>query len=130
MAEHRHLRRLDRIWIPRALYFLTVCTHGRHPILASPKAADILQREWAAAKKRHGWLIGRYVVMPDHVHFFCAEKADGSIRLLFIEDVRKRIRLLFLEIVEKALASQLHPFAIRYLTGYYGFRVLDCPFRR
>ena len=82
MAEHRHLRRLDRIWIPRALYFLTVCTHGRHPILASPKAADILQREWAAAKKRHGWLIGRYVVMPDHVHFFCAEKADGSIRPL------------------------------------------------
>lgn len=39
---------------------------------------DILRREWATAKDRHGWLVGHYVVMPDHVHFFCAEVTGGA----------------------------------------------------
>ncbi|NCA83240.1 MAG: transposase [Opitutae bacterium] len=82
MAEQKHLRRLGRIWIPSAVYFITVCTHGRKPVLASPIAAGILLREWQAAKDRHGWLVGRYVVMPDHVHFFCAEQAKGEKRTL------------------------------------------------
>ncbi len=29
---------------------------------------------------QHGWLIGRYVIMPDHVHFFCAEDPSGEAR--------------------------------------------------
>ena len=82
MAEHAHLRRLDRICIPHAIYFITVCTHERKPLLIRPEATAVLLREWRAAKNRHGWLIGRYVVMPDHVHFFCAERADGLIRPL------------------------------------------------
>ena len=24
-----------------------------------------------AARDRHGWAVRRYVIMPDHVHFFC-----------------------------------------------------------
>ena len=27
---------------------------------------------WRKARDVHGWLVGRYVVMPDHVHFFAA----------------------------------------------------------
>ena len=34
--------------------------------------AKILIAEWQAARERHGWAIGRYVIMSDHVHFFCA----------------------------------------------------------
>jgi putative transposase len=30
----------------------------------------ILRDEWAGLSKRHGWAVGSYVVMPDHVHFF------------------------------------------------------------
>ena len=82
MAEPRHLRRLDRIWIPGAVYFITACTQERNPVLASPKAASILRQEWQAAKDCYGWLVGRYVVMPDHVHFFCAEQAGGANRTL------------------------------------------------
>ena len=82
MAEQKHLRRLDRIWIPSAVYFLTVCTNKRRPILGTPDSANILLREWRAARNRHGWLVGRYVVMPDHVHFFCAEQAEGEKRTL------------------------------------------------
>jgi putative transposase len=79
---HTHLRRLDRIWIPHAVYFITVCTHDRKPILATPQASDILRTEWSTASTRHGWRIGRYVIMPDHVHFFCAEQPDGAKRNL------------------------------------------------
>ena len=78
MAEHRHLRRLERVWVPGAVYFITVCTHGRRRLLASREATAILRQEWAAARERHGWQVGRFVVMPDHVHFFCVEQAADA----------------------------------------------------
>ena len=78
VAEHRHLKRLDRIWAVHPVYFITVCTQGHRSVLATSKAMEYLQREWESARQRHGWLIGRYVVMPDHVHFFCAEQAEGA----------------------------------------------------
>jgi REP element-mobilizing transposase RayT len=51
-------------------YFLTACVAQRTPLLASPTAHEILRAEWQTSATRHGWQIGRYVVMPDHVHFF------------------------------------------------------------
>jgi REP element-mobilizing transposase RayT len=38
--------------------------------LVAPLAAKILRDEWSAAESRHGWQVGRFVIMPDHVHFF------------------------------------------------------------
>jgi REP element-mobilizing transposase RayT len=68
--EHSHLRRLDRVWIQNPFFFITICTNRRRKILANAKAAEILLEEWKSAKGRHDWYIGRYVIMPDHVHFF------------------------------------------------------------
>ena len=78
MAKHGHLRRLDRVWVPGAVYFITACTQGRRPVLARPAVHEVLRREWESAQERHGWRIGRYVIMPDHVHFFCAERPEGA----------------------------------------------------
>lgn len=78
MSERVHLRRLGRVCIDHPVYFITTCTHDHRPILASAEALSILCLEWEAAKERHGWLVGRYVIMPDHVHFFCAEMASNS----------------------------------------------------
>ncbi|MBN1398672.1 MAG: transposase [Bacteroidetes bacterium] len=69
--EHSHLKRLDRIWIENPIYFITACTENRNEILTNPQAAAILIEEWKSAKERHDWYVGRYVIMPDHVHFFC-----------------------------------------------------------
>ena len=80
MPLHKHLRRLDRVWLPDAVYFVTACTRDRRSLLAQEAAAAVLRREWASASARHGWLIGRYVIMPDHVHFFCAEQGGGAQR--------------------------------------------------
>jgi putative transposase len=70
-AVHKHLHRLERIWIDAPIYFVTTCAKNRRPLLACDEVANIMIDEWRAAHDRHGWAIGRYVVMPDHVHFFC-----------------------------------------------------------
>ena len=43
---HKHLQRLDRVWIEFPIYSIMVCTFRRRP----------------------------NVVMPDHMHFFCASE--------------------------------------------------------
>ena len=70
-AQHLHLSRLTHILVDNPIYFITTCTHERRRILACAEVTAILQDEFVIAKTRHGWHIGRYVVMPDHVHFFC-----------------------------------------------------------
>ena len=78
MNDRVHLRRLESIRVSHPVYFITSCAADRHPLLASPRATEILRNEGERARDHHGWLIGRYVVMPDHVHFFCAEVEGGG----------------------------------------------------
>jgi putative transposase len=40
-------------------------------VLAQNETSEILIVEWRAAHEGRGWAVGRYVIMPDHVHFFC-----------------------------------------------------------
>lgn len=72
MPEQRHLQRLPFIWQQQPIFFVTTCVAGRKPLLAKPDIHAILQDEWSEMRQRHGWAVGRYVVMPDHVHFFMA----------------------------------------------------------
>ncbi|HVT73444.1 MAG TPA: transposase [Lacunisphaera sp.] len=51
------------------IVFLTVCTKGRRPLLATRVAHEAARTAWLEADH---WLVGRYVVMPDHLHLFCA----------------------------------------------------------
>ena len=51
------------------MLYVTVVTANRMPMLAFKAVADCILTAWRAA---NGWLVGRYVIMPDHVHFFCA----------------------------------------------------------
>ena len=52
---------------------VTVCTQGRKPVLANPAAVQTLLAAWREAD---AWAVGRYVVMPDHLHFFCSPHSD------------------------------------------------------
>jgi putative transposase len=51
------------------IVYLTVCTKRRKPILATPAVHELLRASWQKARL---WLVGRYVIMPDHLHLFCA----------------------------------------------------------
>ena len=78
MSGQRHLKRLAFVWEKQPVYFITTCVAGRRQLLANAAAHEILCAEWAEMRERHGWAVGRYVVMPDHVHFFVAPLLDGA----------------------------------------------------
>lgn len=66
----KHLKRLNVVWKKQPVYFVTCCIRGRYAFLANGAAFPSLVEEWDSMGSRHGWMVGRYVVMPDHVHFF------------------------------------------------------------
>ena len=78
--ERRHLRRLGEIFDSRRapLFFLTVCARHRQPVLADGLPFRILVGAWHDALPIHGWMVGRYVVMPDHVHFFATPATESA----------------------------------------------------
>ncbi|MBP7828346.1 MAG: hypothetical protein KA248_00365 [Kiritimatiellae bacterium] len=51
------------------IVFMTACVKGKRPLLASEVAHRLLTESW---KRADLWRVGRYVIMPDHVHLFCA----------------------------------------------------------
>lgn len=57
------------------IVFLTVCTERRSRWLAGPVVARDLVASWQIAS---AWMIGRYVLMPDHLHLFCAPIDENS----------------------------------------------------
>jgi len=57
------------------IIFDTVCTRHRRPWLTSPAVHSLLRDIWSEAAL---WLVGRYVVMPDHIHMFAAATADAT----------------------------------------------------
>ena len=84
-SSSRPLPRLRRIFIRAPIYFITTCVAGRRPVLVEPGAAAVLIEEWEAAMKRHRWAVGRYVIMPDHVHFFCRPQAQAVSLSVFMQ---------------------------------------------
>jgi REP-associated tyrosine transposase len=53
--------------------FVTAWTVKRRAILASPRIHQTIVNAWRGAST---WLVRRYVVMPDHIHFFCAPNGN------------------------------------------------------
>lgn len=51
------------------IVFLTVCTERRQPILANKIAHELIVSAWDSAPT---WKVGKYVIMPDHIHLFAA----------------------------------------------------------
>ena len=78
MQRCKPLRRLSKVFPAHPIYFITTCTHNRRRLLASQQVHVVLREEWESAPERHGWIVGRYVVMPDHVHFFAQPRVDAK----------------------------------------------------
>ena len=80
LPVRRHLRRLDRIFgcVGSGVYLITCCVCDRRSVLAQLRMASILTESWVTAGALYKWLIGRYVIMPDHVHFFASPLGDDA----------------------------------------------------
>ena len=57
------------------IIFLTLCVRDRRPILANDQVTALMPRWWQRADS---WLVGRFVIMPDHIHLFCAPTNSAS----------------------------------------------------
>jgi putative transposase len=53
------------------IVFVTQAVAGRRRLLARDEAARAILEAWNG---NDYWLVGRYVIMPDHLHFFCAPR--------------------------------------------------------
>jgi len=60
------------------IVFLTVCTDKKRTILARSDIHDLLRTVWTHADH---WRVGRYVIMPDHIHLFCSPGRLDSLPL-------------------------------------------------
>jgi putative transposase len=65
-------RRLDLIFPRRPLYFVTCCTYRRRPHLASDRVHEAFVKFTTRAQDDFGVAVGRYVILPDHLHLFVA----------------------------------------------------------
>ena len=58
--------------------FVTVCSKDRQPILAERKVVDLIVDQWKLAT---AWHVGRYVIMPDHIHLFASPNGIDALPL-------------------------------------------------
>ena len=58
-----------------SLVFVTVCTKDRRPVLANRLFHELIREWWLNSE---GWKVGRYVILPDHLHFFCSPDSNAS----------------------------------------------------
>lgn len=63
------LTRLDTVFTESPVYFVTACTEKRRALLANHETYAVFRQLCITARDR-GALVGRYVLMPDHLHLF------------------------------------------------------------
>jgi REP element-mobilizing transposase RayT len=63
------LKRLDRLYTSFPIYFVTINTANRKHILANDKIHNDF-RNFCEAGLARGVFVGKYVLMPDHLHLF------------------------------------------------------------
>jgi putative transposase len=61
------------------LFLITMCTLLRRPILCNPTVHDAF-RTYAQRGQQFGVAVGRYVIMPDHLHAFVCFGGEVGLR--------------------------------------------------
>ena len=62
--------RLDCIFRNNPVYFATFCTYKRRAILANGTVDGAFREFTMRAYTEHNIALGRYVIMPEHIHLF------------------------------------------------------------
>lgn len=70
--------RLSMVFTDLPIYFATLCTHNRQALLASEGVHNTF-REGAMRAVQVGVAVGRYVIMPDHIHLFVRVGGEGKL---------------------------------------------------
>ncbi len=62
MTEYRRIRQ------PGGIYFFTVVTYNRRPILTDPQCREILRNAWKTVQQKHPFETIAVCLLPDHIH--------------------------------------------------------------
>jgi putative transposase len=60
-------------------HFITFSCYHRLPYLGSPKARDLFESALERVRRRYGFIVAGYVVMPEHVHLLVSEPLEGTL---------------------------------------------------
>jgi len=81
LPQRKHPSRMPVIDIGNRsnIIFLTVCSKDRKALFACDDVHQLMREVWNSAQR---WMVGRYILMPDHIHLFCspAQQPWESIR--------------------------------------------------
>ena len=70
--------RLSRVFDSSPLYYVTFNTWERKSLLANDRVHDAF-RGYAQKNAHRGLVVGRYVIMPDHIHLFVREGPEQKL---------------------------------------------------
>ncbi|MEI6105523.1 MAG: transposase [Opitutae bacterium] len=84
------LHRLTHVYLKHPLYFRTLCTFHRQYILARP-AAHAAFVQFCHGAAAHGAYVGRYVLMPDHLHLFVTVAPDGVTLSAWVKSLKNTL---------------------------------------
>jgi len=68
--------RLDWIFPAHPVFFVTFCVHRRRPVLNTAGVQSVFESFAISAYRDRDIAVGRYVIMPDHVHLFVCGPHD------------------------------------------------------
>ena len=71
-----HLRRYQQT---RDLHFITFSCYRRRPKLGDPAARLVFERALEHTRRRYGFCVRGYVVMPEHVHLLVSEPENRNL---------------------------------------------------
>jgi len=84
------LNRLTHIYLKHPLYFLTLCTFQRKPILAQYDAYSAFAH-FSHEATAHGAFVGRYVLMPDHLHLFVTFTPESGSLSIWVKSLKNAL---------------------------------------
>jgi len=71
--------RLDLIFSTAPLFFVTLCTRNRQRIPSFGRAQTAFANYALRAQRQFDVAVGRYVIMPDHIHLFVRGNQNFSL---------------------------------------------------
>jgi REP element-mobilizing transposase RayT len=90
LKQRRHPAKGVFIFLDQAtIIFVTICARHRQKVLANARVHEALLRAWA---KAHLWMIGAYVIMPDHIHLFCSPTREDCVIETWITFWKREVR--------------------------------------
>jgi putative transposase len=60
-------------------HFLTFSCYRRQPLLGDQTAYSVFESELEAVRRQYGFVVGGYVLMPEHVHLLVGEPRNASL---------------------------------------------------